>query len=165
MEEKMKKISREMGIRMGIVMSFFLSLTGTLISGHASIGRILINFLISTILSLIIGFLVPMGRITEGAASALKLRRGSMGETLLNCFIADLFYTPLMTFIMVYIGYKVAMVQSGGKAQLNLIAMYIPVLIICLILGFALIYFFQPRFMKQLLKKYDVPLHRPEKDK
>ena len=165
MEEKMKKISREMGIRMGIVMSFFLSLTGTLISGHVSIFRILINFIISTVISLLIGLVVPMGRITEAAATALKLRRGSVAEKLVNCFISDLFYTPLITFIMVFIGYKVAMIQSGGKAQLNFLAMFLPPLIICLIMGFALIYFFQPRFMKQLLKKYDVPMHRTIDDK
>jgi hypothetical protein len=156
MEEKMKKISHEMSIRMAIIMSFFLSMTGTLISGNFSIPRIIVNFLISTVISLLIGFLIPMGRLTVSLCAALKLRRGSLAEKLLTAFITDLFYTPVMTAIMVYIGYKVAMIQSGGMAQLNYFEMLIPSLIICLCLGFAIIIVFQPPFMKQLLKKYDV---------
>ncbi len=156
MDDKMKKISREIGIRMGIIMSFFLSLTGTMVSGHFSIPQFLLHLVVSTIISVLIAIIIPIGRIAAAACAALKLRRGSLPEKLLTTFIYDLLYTPLMTTIMIFIAYKMAMWQSHGMAQLNFVEMLIAPLIICVIMGFALIFVFQPAFMKQLLQKYDV---------
>ncbi|SDB67800.1 hypothetical protein [Butyrivibrio sp. INlla16] len=52
MEEQMRKIGRQMAIRMGILMSLALSLVGTLTSGHFTVPGFIISFVLSTIISL-----------------------------------------------------------------------------------------------------------------
>ncbi len=156
MEETMKKIGRGMGLRMGITMSFCLSLIGTLTSGHFTIPGFLVNFIVSTIISLLIGFFIPMARISGAANAALKLKRGTLPERVVGSLISDVIYTPIMTFIMVLIAYEMAMKQSGGMAQLSFPKMFFSSLLICFIAGFVLIFIFQPLFMKSLMKKYNV---------
>ena len=60
----MKKVSIEMSLLMGVTLSLFLSLTGTLSSGHFTIPDFLLSFVVSFIISLIIGFLVPMNKVS-----------------------------------------------------------------------------------------------------
>jgi hypothetical protein len=59
-----------------------------------------------------------------------------------------------MTLAMVTLAYNMAMKQSGGKAQLNFLGMFIPSLIITLIAGYVVIFIVQPLFFKQTMKKY-----------
>ena len=47
-EKAMKKTGMKMSLCMGITLSFFLSLTGTVTSGHFSVSGWLISFVIST---------------------------------------------------------------------------------------------------------------------
>lgn len=154
MNEQMKKIGREMGIRMGILMSFCLALTGTLSSGHFTPVGFLLSFVVSAIISIIIGFVVPVGKITGDACRKVGFNQGTIKERLLSSLISNLIYTPLMTFVMVLLAYTMAMKQSGGMAQLSFLPMFLHSLVICFIVGYILIFIFQPLFMKQLLKKY-----------
>lgn len=154
MNEQMKKIGREMGIRMGILMSFCLALTGTLSSGHFTPVGFLLSFVVSAIISIIIGFVVPVGKITGDACRKAGFNHGTIKERLLSSLISNLIYTPLMTFVMVLLAYTMAMKQSGGMAQLSFLPMFLHSLVICFIVGYILIFIFQPLFMKQLLKKY-----------
>lgn len=154
MEETMKKIGRGMSIRMGIAMSFFLSLTGTLTSGHFTVPGFLISFAVSTIISLAIGFIIPMGKVTMKAAKNAGLQPGTMPEKLLSSLISDLIYTPVMTFVMVLLAYMNIMRQSGGQAQVNFLGMFLPSLLICMVVGYVLIFILTPIFMNSLRKKY-----------
>ena len=160
MDQKMKQIGRDMSIKMGITMSFFLSLIGTLTSGHFTVPGFLISFVISTIISLIIGFLIPMGKLSGGLLNKLNLVRGSLGGRLVETLVSDLIYTPIMTFAMVFLAYNMAMKQSGGMAQLQFGKMFVSSLIICFLAGFVIIFIVQPIFMKQTMKKYG--MGRPE---
>ncbi|WP_051688586.1 hypothetical protein [Butyrivibrio sp. AE2032] len=154
MEEMMMKVGRAMSIRMGIAMSFCLSLVGTLTSGHFTPIGFVISFVISSIISLLIGFIIPMGKVSEGARAKAKLERGSIKARLLETFISDLIYTPVITLAMVFFAYKMAMKQSGGAAQLNFWGMFLSSLAICFVAGFILIFLVQPIFMKGVMKKY-----------
>ena len=154
MEEKMKKIGLGMSIRMGLLMSFCLSLVGTLSSGHFTVPGFILSFVVSTIISMIIGFVIPMGKVTNFLAGKLGLKQGTLPERFFSSFISDLIYTPIMTFCMVFLAYQMAMKQSGGMAQLNLLAMFHPSLIICFIVGYILIFIFQPLFFKILMSRY-----------
>ena len=154
MEEKMRKIGRGMSICMGLTMSFCLSLVGTLTSGHFTIPGFIMSFIVSTIISLIIGFLIPMGKVTNALSGRLGLRQGTMPERLFTSLISNIIYTPIMTFCMVFLAYKLAMKQSGGMAQLNFGGMFITSLIICFIVGYVLIFIFQPLFFKLLMARY-----------
>ena len=154
MEEKMKKIGRGMNIRMGLLMIFCLSLIGTLFSGHFTMPGFILSFIVSTIISMIIGFVIPMGKVTNSLAGKLGLKQGTLPERLFSSLISNLIYTPLMTFCMVFLAYQMAMKQSGGMAQLNLLSMFLPSLLICFIAGYILIFIFQPLFFKILMARY-----------
>lgn len=154
MEEKMRIIGRAMSIRMGLLMSFCLSLVGTLTSGHFTIPGFIISFIVSTVISMIIGFLIPMGKVTNALSGKLGLRQGTIQERLFSSLISNLIYTPIMTFCMVFLAYQMAMKQSGGMAQLNFPGMFFSSLLICFIVGYVLIFIFQPLFFKMLMAKY-----------
>lgn len=153
MEEQMRKIGKQMAIRMGILMSFCLSLVGTLTSGHFTIPGFIISFVISSIISLIIGFVIPIGKITGGVCAKFGLERGKIGTLVVESLISDAIYTPIMTLAMVGLAYFMVMRQSGGMAQLSFLPMFLSSLLICFIVGFILIMIFQPLFLKQLMKK------------
>ncbi|MBO6242936.1 MAG: hypothetical protein J6O61_19225 [Butyrivibrio sp.] len=155
MNEQMKKIGRQMGIRMGILMSFCLALTGTISSGHFTPVGFLFSFIVSAIISIFIGFLVPVGKITGDVCRRAGFAQGTIKERLLSSLISNLIYTPLITFVMVLLAYTMAMKQSGGMAQLSFIPMFLHSLVICFIVGYVLIFIFQPLFLKQLMKKYN----------
>ncbi|MCR5404186.1 MAG: hypothetical protein K6E91_10285 [Butyrivibrio sp.] len=155
MKNKKRMIGIGMSIRLGIVMSFFLSLTGTLVSGHFTITSFLISFVVSTVISLLIGFLIPVGQVTESVCKAAGLKHGTLPCRLLEAFIANLIYTPIMTFLMVYMAYQMVMKQTNGMAQLNLLGMYFRSLGKLFFVGFVLLFFFQPLFYRQLMKKYE----------
>ena len=150
----MRKVGMFVSICMGVTMSFFLSLTGMLVSGHFSVPGWLISFLISTVISLIIGFIIPMRKVTEGASRALKLKPRSIGARIVESLISDLIYTPLMTFVMVFLAYRNAISNGAPAESLNLGKMFLGSLWICLIVGFVLIFILMPIFVKIAMKKY-----------
>lgn len=155
MRDKKRMIGVGMSIRMGITLSFFMSLTGTLSSGHFTAVGFIMSFIISTVISLLIGFLIPVGPIAQSVSRALKLKDGSIPARLVETFIYDLIYTPIMTFLMVFMAYQMILKQSGGMVPLRLGGMYFRALVLCFIIGFILIYIIQPIFLKSLIKKYE----------
>ena len=160
MDQKMKMIGRDMSIKMGVTMSFFLSLIGTATSGHFTVPGFAISFVISSIISLIIGFAIPMGKVTGALIEKRHLKRGSLGARCIETFVSDLIYTPIMTFAMVFLAYNMAMKQSGGMAQLSFGKMFFSSLIICFLAAFIIIFILQPLYMKQTMKKYGVDVPR-----
>ena len=153
-----------MAIKMGLAMSFCMSLIGTGTSGHFTIVGFLISFFVSLVICMIIGYVIPMGRISGAACRAAKLKQGSLPARAMEALISDIVYTPIMSLVMVTIAYNMAMKQSGGKAQLNFLGMFIPSLIITLIAGFVIIFIIQPIFFKQTMKKYgaEMPMGGPK---
>lgn len=160
MEEQMRIIGRQMAIRMGIMMSFCLSLVGILSSGHFTIPGFIISFVISTIISLIIGLVIPIGKVTGGLCARLRLRQGTIGARTFESFLSDLIYTPIMTLVMVGLAYRMVTIQNGGVAPIPFLPMFLKSLIICFVVGFFLIFIFQPLFLRQIMKKHGIG--RPE---
>ena len=153
MQEKMKRISRGMAIRMGLTMSFFLSLTGTLSSGHFTVIGFVVSFIVSTVVSILIGLVVPVGKISNDACSKVGFRPGTLGHRLFASFISNTIYTPLMTLIMVVLAYNSAMRASGGQAQIPFLPMFLRSLLISYVIGYVLVCIFMPLFTKKLMQK------------
>ena len=153
--EAMKKIGRSMSICMAITLSFFLSLTGNLVgmvqSGKFDTLGFVIGFVGSVIVSLIIGFLIPMGRVHGWAVK--KFGPGDILGRYVETLIADLVYTPILTLLMVLFAYFMAKAHGGEPPFLG---MFLPSLGICFVIGFILIFLFMPFYMKMLMKKYGV---------
>ena len=142
--QEMRKIGTRMSILMGITISFFLSLIGMLSSGHFTIPGFIMNFLVSLVISLLIGFLVPMKKLSDGLTAKCGLKPRSLLTHLLESLVSDLLYTPIITFAMVFLNYKIAV--SHG-AVLSFWPMFLPSLFICFICGYFLILLFMPVYL------------------
>ncbi len=156
MQEKMRKIGKEMALWMGLIMSFCLSLVGTLTSGHFTPGGWLVSFVSSVIVSLIIGFLVPVGKISGDFCRKRNMQPGKLSTRCVESLISDLIYTPVITLVMVAIAYAMAMKMSGGKAEIAFLPMFLSSLLICFVVGFVLIFLIQPLLLRRTMKKYGV---------
>ena len=148
----MRKVGMTVSILMGITMSLFLSLIGTLTSGHFTVPGWIVSFLISTVVSLIIGFVIPMKKVNEGVTKALKLKERSLPARCVESLVSDFIYTPLMTFIMVFFAYKMAIRNGAPAASLSLGGMFFGSFWMCLAAGFLLIFILMPVFLKLALK-------------
>ena len=145
----MRAVGIKMSILMGITLSFFLSLTGLISSGSFNVPAFIQSFLISLAVSMIIGFLVPMGKVTMGICKKYGLSQGSIKERLISSLISNVIYTPIITFVMITLAYRSA---TAHGARLNYIPMLIKGEIISFVVGYILIFIFMPLFMKLLLK-------------
>ena len=138
----MNNIGKHMNIAMGVALSFCLSLVGVLTSGHFTAGAFITSFLLS------IGFCVPLRKITESACK--HMQPGTFKRRCAESLISDLAYTPVMTLLMILLAWFGA-ARHGGSMP------FVPALvkaeIISLIVGFVLIFIFQPLFLRQILKE------------
>lgn len=143
--QMMKKIGRRMSILMGVSLSFCLSLLGNLTSGHFTLPGFLISFAVSTLISLIIGFLVPMKKVGDGLANALHLKPRSLPAHCAESFVSDLIYTPVITLAMVALAWKMA---TSHGAQMPFFPMFLHSLVLSMIVGYVLIFILMPVFFK-----------------
>ncbi|MGN0665316.1 MAG: hypothetical protein ACI4KF_02185 [Huintestinicola sp.] len=111
MGNTMRKMGLSMSMLMGLTMSFVLSLVGTLGGGHFTVGGWVKSFVVSLIISIILGFIVPMKKLSDGACAKCNVPIHSTKGKLLSALISDLIYTPLITIIMVTLA-----VTGAGKA-------------------------------------------------
>ena len=158
----MKKVGMLMNVCMGVTMSFFLSLVGNLTSGHFTFPGFLASFLISTVISLVIGFLVPIRRISDNVCEKAGLAHGSIKARLLESVISDLIYTPFITLAMVTFAYFTAASHAPEGAP-PFLPMFLSSLLISLAVGYVLIFIFTPLFLGLLIKKFGPPAgQRPD---
>lgn len=149
MEKEMRRAGQKMSLYMGVTLSFILSLVGTLSSGHFTVPGWLISFVCSTIIALIIGFVVPMGKISRNLTEKLNLDPESVPAKLLKALVSDLIYTPLITLAMVYMAYRQA---SAHGAPVNFWGMFLPSLLLSLVVAYFCIYFIEPIFLKKVMR-------------
>lgn len=147
---QMKKIGMQMSLLMGVTLSFCLSLTGILSSGNFTIPGFLISFLISTLISLVIGFLIPMKKVSDSVCKKLKLQPGKLSARCVESLVSDLIYTPIITLCMVAMAHRQA--ASHGKV-IPFLPMFGKSLLVSMLVGFVLIFFFMPFYLKLLMKK------------
>ena len=146
----MKKMNIQMGLLMAATLSFFLSLTGLLTAGKFTVPAFIISFLESFVISLIIGFFIPMKKLGDAAVNKAGIQPHSLKARLLETLLSDLIYTPFMTFVMVFMAHKQA--SKGGHPP-PFIAMYGKSLIISLVVAYVIIFIVQPVFLKFVMKK------------
>ncbi len=150
----MKKIGITMNILMGVTLSFFLSLVGNLTAeGGFKLVPFLASFVLSTVISLIIGFVIPMKKIENSAVKAMGLNERSLPANLISALISDLIYTPVITLAMIVLARKMAMKMSNGHAVLPpFAAMFVKSLIISLIVAYVIILIATPLYLKLSMK-------------
>ena len=159
----MKKVGITMSAFMGIAMSFFLSLTGTITSGHFTVPSWLISFVISGLISMVIGIAVPMKTVNDKVVGVFKLPPFSFAGRCLESFVSDLIYTPIMSFCMVLFAYKSAIAHGAPAETMNLGRMFLSSFFICFVVGFVLIIILMPIFLSIAMKMHGVePSKRPQ---
>ena len=146
----MKKAGITMNILMGVTLSFFLSLVGNLTAEDSfKLVPFLASFVLSTVISLIIGFIVPMRRIEGSAVRAMGMKEGSLPANLVSALISDLIYTPVITLAMIALARKMAMKMSHGHAELPPFGvMFLKSLVISLIVAYVIILIATPVYLK-----------------
>ena len=158
----MKKASIEMSLLMGVTLSFFLSLTGTLSSGHFTIPDFLLSFAVSFVISLIIGFLVPMHKVTAALDKKLGIKPHTLGARFFDSLVSNIIYTPIISFCMVTMAYLIA---TSHGARLPYVPMLIKSLILTFIVGYILIFIFMPLYMKLVFKRNGIKPGGPPANK
>ena len=151
----MKKAGITMNILMGVTLSFFLSLVGNLTAdGGFKLVPFLASFALSTVISLIIGFIVPMRRIEGGAVRTMGMKEGSLPANLVSALISNLIYTPVITLAMIALARKMAMKMSHGHAELPPFGvMFLKSLLISLIVAYVIILIATPLYLRLVMKK------------
>lgn len=145
----MKNKGRKMSLLMGVTMSFVLSLIGNLSSGRFTLKGFLTSFLISFVIGLVLGSIVPMKRISDSLLKKTGCRPGSVKARLLESLVPSLVFSPIMTFIMVYIAYSQA---TAHGAQLNFLPMLLRSEIISIVCAYILSFIITPVYMKMIFK-------------
>ena len=143
-----RKMGRMMGILMGGTISFVNSLIGTLSSGRFTFGLFLNSFLISFVISQILGLIVPIKKISDFLIQKMNCQPGTWKARIIDALVTDLVYSPLMTFIMVYMAYSQA-TAHGAKIPFG------PMLLrsecISFVVAFFLGLFLSPVYLKLLM--------------
>ncbi|MCR5250740.1 MAG: hypothetical protein K6E50_09065 [Lachnospiraceae bacterium] len=103
MGEAERKIGMRMNLLMGLTLSICMSVIMSVIefinSGHFVLPVLLLTFAVSFLISLLIGFVIPMGKL--GRAATKKMKPGSLKARCVEALISDLIYTPLITLAMI----------------------------------------------------------------
>lgn len=144
-----RKIGRLMGILMGGTISFVNSLIGTLSSGRFTVGGFLNSFLISFVISQILGLIIPIKKISDSLTKKLNCKPGSLKARIADALVTDLIYSPIMTFIMVYMAWFQA---KAHGADIPFGPMLLKAECISFVAAFFLSLFLSPVYMKLLMK-------------
>ena len=161
----MKKIGRTINLLMGLTMSLGLSIVGNLTGGGgrplpAIIIGIVVSFIVSFIISMIIGTIVPMKVVGDKVCAKAKTSNSSFKGKALTSIVSDLIYTPIITLAMIFLARFMAGKNdpSAVEHMPPFIVMFLSSLVICLVVGWVLIFIFQPLYMKMVLKKNGVEM-------
>lgn len=156
MEKNMRMIGMKMCILMGFTMSVILSLVGTATSGHFTVPSWLISFGISLVISLVIGFVVPVNKLGDMACRKCKAEPRSLKGNLISSLVSNLIYTPIITILMVTVMVGNA-AKHAPKGAVPPVTKILPgSLLISLVVGYVVIVIAQPLYLKLLLK--NVPM-------
>ncbi len=154
MEEAMRKVGMKMSISMGLILSFCLSLVGNLTSGHFTVPGFLVSFAASTVISLIIGFVIPTKKVGDSVCDKLNLKPG-LGRRCMETLVSDLIYTPIITLCMIILARKMG--ESHGAQFPPFIVMFLSSLATSLLVAYVIIFFLMPFLIKTFTKDLPKP--------
>ena len=142
-----KKIKLHMSLMMGITLSACLSFVGTFTSGSFTPVAFIVSFLESLVISLIIGYFVPMKQLEDKACEKAGITDKPLACRALGSLISDLIYTPVITTAMVTMAYfKI----QGGKPPY--IIMWGKSMLISLLVAYLIVFLVAQNYMKFIMK-------------
>lgn len=155
----MKKVMIGMNLLMGLTMSFVLSLVGTAMGmkDKFNVTSWLMSFGISFVISLIIGFAVPVKKAGDAFCAKCNANPQSMKGNLLSSLISNVIYTPMITIIMVVVMLTNAAKHAAVGEVPPIPVVIIPSLIVSLLVGQVVIMISTPLYLKLLTKNMQKP--------
>ncbi len=164
-----KNIGRYISLRMGVAMSVTMSVVGSLLgaitavksSGAPFIVAFLPSLLASIVITMIIaiglGFVVPMKKVNDGIAKATKAKGFALH--FLQSLVSDLIYTPLIGIVMAFFSTAVFVIPKNPALSMDMLVpvslgnfakSFLPEFVIALVV----IIILEPIFQKAAFKKY-----------
>ncbi len=154
MNKTMKKVGFLVSLYMGLAVSFILALVGIVSSGHFTVGSFLSSYIISAVIAVIIGLIIPMKRINDAIASKIGKGQDSFIVKAVQTLVSDIIYTPFLTAVMINIALAGARAQVSADAQIPSFWQIFPhSLILEMIVGFVVIYLLSPLFTRIAMKQ------------
>ena len=144
---KKRTAGRLISMMMGFILSFFQSLAGQLRSGHFSFSGWMISLALSIGISWLIGYIVPMGKVSRNICRKLKCPEGSLKARIAESAVSDLIFSPFITLANIFLARR----NIPANAKPPFFSMYISSLLISLAIGFVLVFIFQPICKKFVL--------------
>ena len=146
---KMKKAGHLISMILGFILSFFQSLAGQLRSGRFTFSGWMVSLALSIAVSFLIGYIVPMGKVSQNICRKLKCPPGTLKARLAETAVSDLIFTPFITLANVFMAWR----NIPAQAKPPFLPMYLSSLGISLVIGFVLVFIFQPIVKKYVLEK------------
>jgi hypothetical protein len=146
------KIKFHMSLMMGITLSLCLSFVGTFTSGSFTIGGFMVSFLESLVISLVIGYFVPIKRLEDKACEKAGITGKPLACRALGSLISDLIYTPIITIFMVTINF----VKIPAAHRPPYVLMLGKSMLISLVVAYLIVFLVAENFMKIIMKRNGV---------
>lgn len=139
-----------MSLLMGLSMSCILTLVGMLSAGQFTIPGFLKSFLISFVISMCVGLIIPMKKVSDWVLKKCEARPGTLKARVLEALVSDVLYSPLMTLVMVYLAYRQA---TSHGARITFGPMLLKSELISFVAAFILSFILMPVFMSLVIKR------------
>ncbi|SFC98946.1 hypothetical protein [Ruminococcus albus] len=146
------KIKIQMSIMMGVTLSLCLSFVGSFTSGNFTVGSFLVGFLESLLISLVIGYFVPMKLLEDKACEKAGITGKPLPCRALGSFISDLIYTPIITIFMVTINF----VKIPAAHRPPYVLMLGKSMLISFVVAYLIVFLVADNYMKIILKRNGV---------
>lgn len=144
-----KKIKLSMSIMMGVTLSLCLSFVGTFTSGSFTPGAFLVSFMESLVISLVIGYFVPMKKLEDSACEKFGVTGKPLACRAVGSLVSDLIYTPIITIAMVTINFF----KIPAAHRPPYIIMLGKSMLISLVVAYLIVFLVGDNFMRMILKK------------
>ncbi len=153
----MRKVGIKISVCMGVTLSFILSLAGTLTSGHFTVPLWIGNFLLSAAISIVLGLLIPIGLVNKECVEKAGLEPHTLPARLLETLISNLIFTPLVSFIMVYLAWQNIVLHAPADMVPPFPVMFFRSFVMCFVIGYIAIFIVQPIYVKLFIPKGGMP--------
>lgn len=160
---QMKKVGLFMNIAMGITVSIILSVHGNLASGHFAIPMLMVSMVISCILALFIGFLLPVKPVKDKLTGNMKMP----AKFLVANIITNIFYV----FIITTVNTSLMIILARHNMDINNVPLSVPrpSILAALpkswlssyIVSYIVTLILEPIYLKIAFKKYGITAQRP----
>ncbi len=145
----MDKVGKQMNIYMGVTLSLCLSLAGTLTSGHFTVSGLIIGFVVGTVISIALGYLIPIKKITDTVCEKMEVEENTGAGRCISALVSDVLFTPIITLVMVILAY-VNTVSHGGS--MPFVPAFIKSFVVCFAVGYAVIFLVTPLFLRLAIR-------------